>query len=96
MGPSNQSTAVNYSTSNNNYNFVPVNSNKLNQGPMNVTAYPSQDTQPKNFHLNMNITNININNQKNSANLMKKVNQKPIFRCDRDEKVKIFRNFIFS
>jgi hypothetical protein len=54
--------------------------------PMTVKSYPTQtsnETQPNNYHVNMNITNININ-QKNHPILK---NIKPLLRCDQDFKV---------
>ncbi len=55
--------------------------------PITVKSYPSPvsvNTQnPNNFHVNMNITNININ-QKNHP-LLKNI--QPLLHCDRDNKV---------
>jgi len=55
---------------------------KLENSPQQT----SQLSHPNNFHLNMNITNININ-PKNPPRLLKPI--QPLIKCDRDLKVKI-------
>lgn len=68
------------------FNFIGANNlnllNKNNQNiPISVPAYPEQ---AKNVHVNMNITNININSKNPTLN--KKI-PKQIFKCDREEKL---------
>lgn len=82
--------------SNNINNFKDLNNlnigNNINSNiPITVNPYPPADSQLKNFHLNMNITNININSNKNPVG--KKAAAKPVFKCVRDEKVS-FLTFI--
>ena len=81
---------------NNTNNYIQTPSNSQNTSPTNINnASISMDgvsaQTPNNYHVNMNITNININGQKNQS-IMK--NLMPSLKNDRDDKVILIYSYL--